>query len=585
MSTASRHSAYLFEAKGIQRWIFAAGKLRDIIGASDLLSGLARSDGDDVIGAVLHALGVRVAEEASAGVVAFSRRAGGAFCLHGDRDVLQRVRAQWRLLVMTMLPGLEFADGFGDAAESPLAAMRDAYAKAGGPRENHAARVLPLGQPVHLYAPLTGRPATTKFTYPSRGGDDAVLADAITEPQRRHAERLQTAHELDGVARRMLGEAPAPATNRRWAFPRNLDWRDGDTLDNPLFPFRRAADDATDPERVQREPADQRIAIVHADLSGLGQAFRSLGSGLKTPRDTLELATRIEHAIVQAVQNATAEVLAPAAIDQHGALKLIPARPIVIGGDDITIIVRADLALRFAERLLAHIESETRRANVGEGLSATAGVAIVGKGLPYLTAYELADSLCAFAKAAAKAGRPPDGGPYPSAIAFHHQTQTAHECYQDILPSLLDDARERLLTANPYALDERSAGPMGVVTIGALKNLAQAIANLPGAAGALRELHEHWLASRGTARARWQRLREVAQRRNPQGLQRLDDALREIHITADKDSLPELARRRVQVDGRDLEVTPTPLFDALVMLDVGAVVPDGAAQAPVADAA
>lgn len=582
--TEASHCAYLFEAKGIQRWIFAAGKLRDIIGASDLLAGLARADGKDAIGHVLEALGLAVGEAAGEGRVAFSRRAGGAFCLHGERETLARVRAQWRLLVMTSLPGLAFVDGIGAAAEGPLAAMRAAYAAAVGQRENEAATVLPLGRPVHCYAPLTGRPATARLVYRNRSGEDEVLADAVTEPQRRHGESLQSADVLDGVAQRMLGAATAPPGNRRWAFPRNLDWRDGDTRDNPLFPFRRAAGEPADAERADREPADQRIAIVHADVSGLGQAFRVQAARFTQPQESLELAARIEGAIVRAVQQATHAELLPAAADRHGELRLIPARPVVIGGDDISVIVRADLAIPFAVRLLEAIEQGTQ--GIGRGLSAAAGIAIAGKGLPYLTAYALAESLCDFAKTATKANAPADDAPFPSALAFHHQTQTAHEEWVDILPGLRDSTGKRLLTANPYALDARAAKAMGAPPIGALRDLARAIAGVPGAAGALRQMRDDWIASPGTARARWQRLRDVAARRNEEGLGRIDAALRALGI-ADREVLPELAPR--PVDGVGEAVASTPLFDALVLVDLGAVVPDAGAgvdaQAAVGEAA
>ncbi len=40
---------YLFEAKGIQRYISDSGKLKDIIGASEIVFQLARSDCDDLV--------------------------------------------------------------------------------------------------------------------------------------------------------------------------------------------------------------------------------------------------------------------------------------------------------------------------------------------------------------------------------------------------------------------------------------------------------------------------------------------------------------------------------------------------------
>src|SRR6266446_2330870 len=82
VDAAGKHFAYLFEAKGIQRYILDSGPLRDLVGASDLVAGLASSDENDLIAEVLRALGVH------AEGVNFSRRAGGAFCIHGNKHTL-----------------------------------------------------------------------------------------------------------------------------------------------------------------------------------------------------------------------------------------------------------------------------------------------------------------------------------------------------------------------------------------------------------------------------------------------------------------------------------------------------------------
>jgi hypothetical protein len=44
---AARRTAhtYLFEVKGIQRYVFDSGLLRDVVGASDLVAGLVKSPG------------------------------------------------------------------------------------------------------------------------------------------------------------------------------------------------------------------------------------------------------------------------------------------------------------------------------------------------------------------------------------------------------------------------------------------------------------------------------------------------------------------------------------------------------------
>src|SRR5260370_20000319 len=72
---SARHVAYLFEAKGIQRWILQGGRLRDITAASNLLARAASSDTNDLLESILGQ--AQFAPQ-------FSRRAGGAFMLHYD---------------------------------------------------------------------------------------------------------------------------------------------------------------------------------------------------------------------------------------------------------------------------------------------------------------------------------------------------------------------------------------------------------------------------------------------------------------------------------------------------------------------
>ncbi len=119
--------AYLFEAKGIQKYILASGRLRDVVGASDRVAQIASSDEKDLLATV----------ESAVPPNEFSRRGGGAFCAHfADRDTAEKFRALWRLTIANALPGLEYADALEPTLDG-------AYAALGGVRENGAATVLP----------------------------------------------------------------------------------------------------------------------------------------------------------------------------------------------------------------------------------------------------------------------------------------------------------------------------------------------------------------------------------------------------------------------------------------------------------
>jgi hypothetical protein len=449
---------FLFEVKGIQKYVFDSGSLRDVVGASDLVAGLVKSPaassgadaGDsapDLIDLVINA-----ADPAQDTQRAFSRRASGAFCLHSnDKTALDEIRALWRLAIQLRCPGLEMTEGTAEGRgrtwdQAALASIESAHDSISGIRENHAAAMPPTGGPIAQFVRRTGRPATAVVLH----ADEEEFLDAMTAPQRPYADRPKE-EKRGGVASRFLS-ADLRRKQPPYVFPRNIDRRVKEDEDNPLFPFRNGE--------------DTRLAVIHADISGLGQTYRLASKRALKLDQMLELSKAIERAVEGAAQAATQQILIRAASPWEvnpSRQTLLPARPIVLGGDDFTILVRADLALPFAAALLTEIEKRTEaelkrfpELDVPPFLSACAGVAIVRRGQPFLMALEIADGLCRTAKREAKRNRP--DGKFPSGIAFHFVGSTMQEHYDDILQNEMtaETAGQKLiLTANPYWLGDR----------------------------------------------------------------------------------------------------------------------------------
>lgn len=502
----------MFEAKGIQRYIFASGKLRDVVGASDLVAGLANSDGGKPESPEPDEISKFWNDAAS-----FSRRAGGAFCIHsGDKDPLVELRAKWRHFILTQLPGLEFVDVIASAkGDKPLEAMRACFREAGGIRTNYPSEVPGLGRPISKIAPLTGRPAVKVKRY----GDKNVLVDAIGLPQRVHADKTK----LDSIAKRFVTDA------ENWKFPRNYD--EGEEVDpdkNPLFPF---------------EGGDKRIAVIHADLSGLGELFRNMGRKYKTAEENFNLAKSIEEAITTATKRAVADVIVG-----HAVGKVLPARPVLLGGDDITIIVRADLAIPFTAKLLKNIEDECKSigAPSENALSSCAGIAIVGKGTPFLTAYALADDLCNHAKTRVKAApvTMDDRIGYASAYSFHVYQHTALDAYEGAIADNEVDAAGKPLSANPYIVGDRK--PDDSID---LIDLANTLANIEGAPGRMREIKSLISDNIDLAKAAWERWWEVGDKKQSKAMECLKGCLK----------------------GREFKDGSSGIFDAMTLIDLGAV--------------
>ncbi len=107
--------AYLFEAKSIQNYILDSGRMRDLIGASELVDSLTEQLLDDAL------LALQYQPEDP---IRFSRRAGGAlYAFSTQRDKLDRFAALWSLLVAQYAPGLTFDVGrsTGECADAASA--------------------------------------------------------------------------------------------------------------------------------------------------------------------------------------------------------------------------------------------------------------------------------------------------------------------------------------------------------------------------------------------------------------------------------------------------------------------------------
>ena len=564
-TTASKidvtNSAYLFECKGIQRYIFGSGRLRQVIGASDLIAGIARSGGDDVLHSIFAAMDL---EEP-----AMSRRAGASFCAHADGEMLSRFRRLWRIVAGVRYPGLEFSDVEPAAAGTHLEAAQGAYSRLTAIRENSTAFLPPTGHPFVATNPRTGLVAVARS---SRDANEYL--DALGEGAYRRGEALAEADGLDAdrLAADFIPEAGANTAAPYW-FPRHFEPAEA-TARNPAFPF---------PSR------DKRIGVVHADLSGLGQVFQSLMGSAKCSSDVFRVATAIEDAIVEAARFACVATLLPRAIDPSDKperfghllgrdqtragmhkMRIVPARPVLLGGDDLTIIVRADLAVAFSERFLIAVESETAKAftalreqfhTLPERLSACAGIAIVSAGHPFTVAERLAEGLCDSAKTRAKSRCPQ--APYPSYLDFAVVTSTIDESLaswrtreQTIAADPTEDGGPLSTAAGPRRVDGEHANEIAD-SLKSLLDLAEALNAAPGRGKLLEALglRHH---SKDSAQTAWRRFWTVLASDSRPAWEQLHVALKICH--------PEIG----DGDPPDLDRSIALVSDALELLDVGA---------------
>ena len=226
-----------------------------------------------------------------------------------------------------------------------------------------------------------------------------------------------------------------------------------------------------DPQTIQETtpPILSSVGVVHVDGNGVGAIMRNLGEAFKETTNTLdklakapyprksnpcgkkpprfrpyskkpprfrsysrkpprfqwfimEVNYRLDGVVKAAVAAAWKDVE-----DYARGRQAPPVVPVLVGGDDLTVYVEGKFAIPFAEAYIRHYEELTEKdvllkqlavvagAETPGPLTASAGVAIVGRNFPFHIAYDLAEGLVSRGK---KLGKKKDTIPC-STIDFH----------------------------------------------------------------------------------------------------------------------------------------------------------------------
>lgn len=241
-------------------------------------------------------------------------------------------------------------------------------------------------------------------------------------------------------------------------------------LNEDPFQLERAFQDVTDEDGATKPlPELSSVGVIHIDGNGVGAIMRDLGRDFDTVdarldslkdaayqrRDNpcsikddrfqwfvMEVNYRLDGVVNQAVAEAwqTVDNIADA-----NRLETLPVVPVLVGGDDVTVYTDGRYAIPFAEAYIRHYEELTKNddllsvlAIVAGGkktdaperdrfeiddyiiqnpgpLTASAGVAIVGRNFPFHIAYDLAEGLVSRGK---KLGKQNGQAPC-STIDFH----------------------------------------------------------------------------------------------------------------------------------------------------------------------
>lgn len=161
------------------------------------------------------------------------------------------------------------------------------------------------------------------------------------------------------------------------------------------------------------------IAVVHIDGNGIGDKFKEA--------NTLSFAQTLSKQVSNLCNNSfqkTIDFIISNVVDDNNfnlhlknekGKTILPIRPILIGGDDITFVCEGNLGIYLAEKFIEYFTTEKIIIdNKEETFTACAGIAIAKTKYPFNKIYDLAEELCQDAKRIAKE----DIMHYKSSIAY-----------------------------------------------------------------------------------------------------------------------------------------------------------------------
>ena len=135
------------------------------------------------------------------------------------------------------------------------------------------------------------------------------------------------------------------------------------------------------------------IAIVHIDGNNMGARFISCNRLEEKSELSEKVATKTLESFNSLIQWI---------IDKYDVLtknleltdKMLPIRPIIVGGDDITFVCNARIAVQAAHFLMQELLSD----NNGMSIDSCAGIAVIPTSYPFFRGYQMAEQLCDSAK-------------------------------------------------------------------------------------------------------------------------------------------------------------------------------------------
>lgn len=418
---------YLYGAsiQGIQSYIFQTNELKDIIGASELVNKIC-DDFVDTYGEKSRNKGEMIIHAA-----------GNIKCIFDDEAACRRAVRDFPRRAMEMAPGITISQAVVKLEDNGYSEKAEELERLLQAQRNHPVKSLTTGLMAMERSRTTGLPATQIEKKEEKGKETVEYFDEMTVAKRKVPE-TEKKSDYD----------PTKAKDLYFKLT-------GDKIEHDRRPYDTK--DLTD--------RNDWIAVIHADGNGIGNIVAKIGKDSKVMS---RFSTELDNATQAAAQIAYGTIR-----EEAEKAKKLPIRPVVIGGNDLTVICRGYLAVDFVTAYLKAFEEQTKEkfkdlipqidneeANklLSKGLTACAGIAFIKSSYPFYYGYDLAEALCGEAKKDAKSKEIKDanGSQAPSCLMFHKVQSSFVEDYAEIKRKELTTADGGSLCFGPYYLNKES---------------------------------------------------------------------------------------------------------------------------------
>ena len=421
----------MLQTNSNQPFIFSSPRLREQIGASfeiTLLSRWVKEEAEKLLKQKPLPTSFWVSDSSGKVIVRFRETDGN------PKNLAKQLIREVTLRALTDAPGLDVTGVFIEASSNTV----------------DADDLQELDR-VFLEYSLNRRPAAARFPqfpFLERGSESALPASASLGALEFSQESLQ-AYNFDESSPLSLPSRVKRAfasTSRKQQVDdvkERLAKQGKELKQEPqLYPTKLAAAFQDGEEFENAKNMLSSVGVVHIDGNGVGAIMRDLGSAHSEaqeagicisadevhtePNDALQafimvVNKRLDKAVKDAIALSWYDVqeLTPDTV--------VPIVPVLVGGDDVTVYTDGRFAIPFAEAYIRHYEELTEKdellkqlavvagAKKPGPLTASAGVAIVGRNFPFHIAYDLAEELVSRGK---KLGKYPGTVPC-STINFH----------------------------------------------------------------------------------------------------------------------------------------------------------------------